>query len=458
MEFSHLRVTVRLILILFCRATKTDGWGERWRPLRSVALRVPCTAESAVAAAWSSCPPAIRPRMPAMRELAPSEPPRDSRLGRRSGALRTPREPTKRASAVRSPRSPTHSPPHGVGLACTSRQQKLRNNVGQVFFPHALRFDVPLGLNARPPGSPGTVTDGRRRRVAHMHRIESGWRSPRDAGDDRVVHRFGSPRTAGMPVAQVSRSSHPSAVALKLSDGEKHERELQQIFQVIRAQIHENRTLYGKKVCDAHSLFEQMDRDNSGTLTRDEFSQSLTRLGVGLTAAQKRMIIEFLDTNMDNCVDYEEFMLQIVVGDQLLEQEEAQRRQVSVSKLRDAAWRVRMSVRSRRAQKSPAMQRALHLGEISHHKKKIDQTLSRIAATNEHRREVASLKRQAAVLEHDGDYGGALATLGRAKALTPHDLSIEIAEKRLRAKMDEPLSPAADSAEEEGEGERDGAQ
>ncbi len=397
--------------------------------------------------------------MQAVRAPATLEPLRDQRgdqpefsFGQRSGALHTPWEPrpTKRESSFQAtrPRTPLRST-RPIGMACTSRQQTLRNNVGEVFFPHAVRFDVPLGLNSRPPGSPGTATEGRRRRVAHVQRLESGWTSPRKIAEGRRVtlsaRGASSGSRADVSVAQTNSSAHTGAVTLRLSDDEKHNRELEQIFQVIRNQIHKKRTLYGKEVYNARSLFKQADRGSTGTISKDEFSQALLRLGVGLTKEQMRMVSDFIDTDNDDCVDYGEFTLHLVVGDEELEEEEARRRKVSIARLRAIAWEVRAKVVADRTKKSPAVQKEIHVSEMKHYKKKLEHTLSRIEATNERKGEAASLKRHAAVLGHDGDFGGALATLARAKALTPRDPSIEIQEKQLRAKMQEPPPVTADS-------------
>ena len=401
--------------------------------------------------------------MTSVTSAASMEPLRANSFGQRSGSLYTPWEPrpTKREQSFQRTRPRTPNSPRSVGLACTSRQQKLRNNAGEVFFPHAVRFDVPLGLNARPPGSPGTATEGRRRRVAHANRLESGWTSPRKCAVSKLpTVSTSSPRTARtkeeISVTTTTRDSHTGAVTLKLNDDEKQERELQQIFHQIREQMHSSRKLYGETVTDARTLFKQADRDNSGTLDRWEFSETLERLGLGLAPGQIAMVCEFMDTDGNDSMDYSEFILHLVVGDDRLEEEEAARRKISIHRLRAAAWEVRLTVGQKRRHKSEEMQRQIHLAEIQHQRKKTEQTVNRIKATNEHKREAASLKRQASVLAHDGDYGGAMATLERVKALTPQDPTIKMQEDQLKLKMakaqEPPPPPAAGEDEVGGEG------
>ena len=355
-----------------------------------------------------------------------------------------PRPTAREISYQRSrPRSPRLSPRGSIGLACTASQKQLRNNAGEVFFPHAVRFDVPLGLNARPPGTPGTATEGRRRRVAHERRLTKGWTSPRvgsksigetfvappiilpHLGDARATLNPGAEHFPETPYVTQRGKSHTQAVTHKLSHDERKDHELQQIFHVLRQHMHSQRTLFGDDVYDARSLFNVADRDHSGTLDRGEFSSALHRLGLGLNASQIKMACEFVDKGGDDSMDYSEFILHLVVGDEQLEKQEADRRHMTVAKLRTAAWKVVFAVTDTKKAKSEETVREIDRDRIKQQKNRLSRTINKMESSNEHKEEAASLKHQASVLSQDGDYGGALATLQRAQKLTPMDPTIE---------------------------------
>jgi len=167
-----------------------------------------------------------------------------------------------------------------------------------------------------------------------------------------------------------------------------------QIFRVLRAHMHSQRTLFGNDVYDARSLFNTADRDNSGTLDRKEFASALHRLGLGLNTSQIKTACDFMSKDGDDAMDYAEFILHLVVGDEELEKQEADRRQMTVHKLRKAAWEVRVTIANARVQKSDEMVRELNRARIKQQKKKLSRTLTSMTASNEHKEEAASLKRR----------------------------------------------------------------
>ena len=51
-----------------------------------------------------------------------------------------------------------------------------------------------------------------------------------------------------------------------------------------------------------------MDKDGSGTMTVDEFSDALLRLGLGLTAVQVGEVLQAVDADGNGTVEYDEFI------------------------------------------------------------------------------------------------------------------------------------------------------
>ena len=358
----------------------------------------------------------------------------------RPGDLRAPftqweAPPSLKETSFQRSRSPRSQSQRGV----------MRSNAGETFFPHTLRFDIPLGMNARPPGTPGTPTDGFKRRTAHQRRIESGWVPVTDGERVRPAALRRDPALAGAGpssspkgaegIASRTNSSHTQAVPHKLSEEELAERGVQSIFKNMRSQMKGQRTLNGVKISDARSLFEQADRDDSGSLDMREFADAIHRLGVGLTDEQVEQVCTYMDKGGDGTVDYSEFIHELIVGDAHLEGQEKERRAANSAKLRNAARQVRVAVMNSEDPLGREKQRQWAMGRIEEEKARFQKIMANMATNQNQAQEAAKLKRQAAVLTHDGDHGGALATLQRAAKLSPMDAKIQAAVERAEEKV-----------------------
>lgn len=67
------------------------------------------------------------------------------------------------------------------------------------------------------------------------------------------------------------------------------------------------RRLFGRALTDVLSVFEAMDKDKSGALSREEFERACKRLGFGLSAKQFDFLMEYLDADGDGMVSWAEF-------------------------------------------------------------------------------------------------------------------------------------------------------
>jgi Ca2+-binding EF-hand superfamily protein len=56
------------------------------------------------------------------------------------------------------------------------------------------------------------------------------------------------------------------------------------------------------------NLEQEYDRDNSGTLSRLEFEEFLTKLGIFLKKQELTTVYNSFDTNKDGQINYEEFV------------------------------------------------------------------------------------------------------------------------------------------------------
>jgi len=58
---------------------------------------------------------------------------------------------------------------------------------------------------------------------------------------------------------------------------------------------------------ELHQLFEKIDRDNSGTLDKDELRQAFARNGVVVSNAKLDEFFDEIDTNNDGKISFEEW-------------------------------------------------------------------------------------------------------------------------------------------------------
>ena len=107
---------------------------------------------------------------------------------------------------------------------------------------------------------------------------------------------------------------------LDRSDHISEERRLKRTFyeksaiaKVVRHMVHKQRTLYGRKIMRIKDVFVLADRDNSGSLDREEFLLAMSRLGLGLTEAQITGLMDDIDDG-DGLLDYSE-LFQFFSGD-----------------------------------------------------------------------------------------------------------------------------------------------
>ena len=68
------------------------------------------------------------------------------------------------------------------------------------------------------------------------------------------------------------------------------------------------RSLFGKKITSAGVLFKIIDRDHSGTISKEELIGALTRLDSGLTLNQITTLVATFDDDKNGMIDREEFL------------------------------------------------------------------------------------------------------------------------------------------------------
>jgi hypothetical protein len=68
------------------------------------------------------------------------------------------------------------------------------------------------------------------------------------------------------------------------------------------------RSLFGKHITNAAALFKIIDRDHSGTISREELTGALTRLDSGLTLDQINTLVATFDDDKNGMIDRQEFL------------------------------------------------------------------------------------------------------------------------------------------------------
>eukprot|EP01043_Picozoa_sp_COSAG02_P085212 COSAG02_NODE_22898_length_736_cov_1.354788_1_plen_217_part_01 len=81
----------------------------------------------------------------------------------------------------------------------------------------------------------------------------------------------------------------------------------------LREAVASHRRLHGHVVMDSRSLFAAMDVDMSGTLSREEFREALTRLdltqyGWRVSQAELDRLVDAMDINGNGVIDFDEFL------------------------------------------------------------------------------------------------------------------------------------------------------
>eukprot|EP00946_MAST-07B_sp_MAST-7B-sp1_P002706 g2706.t1 len=79
--------------------------------------------------------------------------------------------------------------------------------------------------------------------------------------------------------------------------------------------IRYRRSLYGLQLTDARSVFEAMDRDGDGQLSRSEFEKALNRLGMGLRKNQIQALVAAMGRTDSGGIPFEAFLQMMDTGE-----------------------------------------------------------------------------------------------------------------------------------------------
>lgn len=147
---------------------------------------------------------------------------------------------------------------------------------------------------SQPAGMPGTS------------RRDAWWAAgltTREAAEIRGV------TTADLNESNRRLTPRANAVALRLNAQQKQERQTRHIAKILRQMIASRRSVTGKQMGGTIvSAFEALDRDGSGRVSSEEFSQAMLRLGMGLTSKQLGHLFCALDADGDGSVSLREFV------------------------------------------------------------------------------------------------------------------------------------------------------
>ena len=96
-------------------------------------------------------------------------------------------------------------------------------------------------------------------------------------------------------------------MSYELTAEEKESRSHDAILRTLRAVVKAKRSLNGKKIKNIKMLFTLIDTDYSMTVDMIEFTEALTRLGLGLSEDAVIRLGKALDTDGGGTIDYKEF-------------------------------------------------------------------------------------------------------------------------------------------------------
>eukprot|EP01052_Picozoa_sp_SAG31_P019086 SAG31_NODE_1379_length_8582_cov_17.482848_3_plen_907_part_00 len=96
-----------------------------------------------------------------------------------------------------------------------------------------------------------------------------------------------------------------------LSHTERQQREKTAAVHAIRQMMHSHRHLFGEEITDVKHLFHAIDKDRSGTVSKEEFDGALTRLGLGLSREQLYDLWSGLDADGNGTLEYEELLAEM---------------------------------------------------------------------------------------------------------------------------------------------------
>lgn len=155
----------------------------------------------------------------------------------------------------------------------------------------------------------------RRKQPTRLGRSTSGGtpRRGKSAAKTSLREQTGSrhllPTTSHSNQTRAKHSVSQPNVKLQLTESVKLQRQTAQIGKVLREAIASKRSLNGKPVDSIRSVFQSIDKDGSGTLDNQEFSEAMKRLGLGLTNRQVQQCIEVLDADKDGAISLTEFLV-----------------------------------------------------------------------------------------------------------------------------------------------------
>ena len=118
-------------------------------------------------------------------------------------------------------------------------------------------------------------------------------------------------RLRSSPTAPVSPS--PSNINALASPENNNDHNVRYVAHHILEAMRYRRRLYGLQLTDARSVFEAMDRDGDGKLSREEFEKALNRLGMGLTSSQIHALVSAVGS-VDDSVPFENFLEMLGTG------------------------------------------------------------------------------------------------------------------------------------------------
>ena len=102
---------------------------------------------------------------------------------------------------------------------------------------------------------------------------------------------------------------HPRAHAAwhKFWEQEIVDLDIHHVFHRLKKALKSSRMVYGHKVTSSKTLFNALDMDDDGFLTRMELWQGMQRLDLGLTSLQIRTVLHAVDVDNSGTIEFPEF-------------------------------------------------------------------------------------------------------------------------------------------------------
>eukprot|EP00946_MAST-07B_sp_MAST-7B-sp1_P001133 g1133.t1 len=90
--------------------------------------------------------------------------------------------------------------------------------------------------------------------------------------------------------------------------GDTGEVDLKSVFHRLCLTMDAQRLLFGKHVRDPRELFDVIDHERTGTITRDELENALERFGLGLSMHQTEAVLHTVDSDHSDTIELPEFL------------------------------------------------------------------------------------------------------------------------------------------------------